>query len=127
MHADIFHFHPVGLWSYDGPLAFYAPQNRAHASYSALNLQQTEESIYCDVKRLSSLMSRLGHTRLDLLKMDIEGGEDEFLSSQDFLSWLKVQQISLLVELHDIKPNLSAFPWAKASMLDPSHLFIDAR
>lgn len=76
-----FHFHPVGLWSYDGQLAFYAPQNRAHASYSALNLQQTEESIYCDVERLSSLMSRLGHTRLDLLKMDIEGAEFEVIDS----------------------------------------------
>jgi FkbM family methyltransferase len=76
-----FHFHPVGLWSYDGQIPFYPPQNRAHASYSALNLQQTEESIYCDVKRLSSLMSQLGHTRLDLLKMDIEGAEFDVIDT----------------------------------------------
>jgi FkbM family methyltransferase len=75
------HFHAVGLWSCDGKISFHAPQNRTHASYSALNLQETEESVYCDVRRLSSLMSELGHTRLDLLKMDIEGAEFEVIES----------------------------------------------
>ena len=76
-----FHFHAVGLWSSDGEIPFHAPQNRAHASYSALNLQDTEETVYCQVKRLANLMSELGHTHLDLLKMDIEGAEFEVIDS----------------------------------------------
>jgi FkbM family methyltransferase len=76
-----FHFHAVGLWSHDGEIPFHAPQNKAHASYSALNIQETRESVYCRVKRLSSLMSELGHTHLDLLKMDIEGAEFDVIDS----------------------------------------------
>jgi FkbM family methyltransferase len=76
-----FHFHPVGLWSTEGEIPFHAPQNPADASYSALNLQATRRTILCPVKRLSTLMSELGHDHLDLLKMDIEGAEFEVLDS----------------------------------------------
>lgn len=76
-----FHFHPVGLWSADGELAFHAPQNPTHASYSALNLQATEQTVRCPVKKLSTLMSELGHQHIDLLKMDIEGAEFEVIDS----------------------------------------------
>jgi FkbM family methyltransferase len=74
-------FHSVGLWSSDGELVFHAPKNRAHASYSALNLQDTEETVRCPVKRLVTVMSELGHDHLDLLKIDIEGAEFEVISS----------------------------------------------
>jgi FkbM family methyltransferase len=75
------HFHSVGLWSTEGDIPFHAPRNRAHASYSALNLQETERVVHCRVKRLSSIMSELGHEHLDLLKMDIEGAEFEVIQS----------------------------------------------
>jgi FkbM family methyltransferase len=74
-------FHAVGLWSTEGEIPFHAPQNRAHASYSALNLQDTDQFIQCRVKRLSTIMSELGHDHLDLLKMDIEGAEFEVIDS----------------------------------------------
>lgn len=35
------------------------------------------------------------------IKMDIEGGEREFLESHDFLQWLIEQEITLCVELHN--------------------------
>jgi FkbM family methyltransferase len=76
-----FHFHPVGLWSADGELLFHAPQNPAHASYSALNLQATRQTVRCPVRKLSTLMSELGHEHIDLLKMDIEGAEFEVIDS----------------------------------------------
>lgn len=76
-----FHFHSVGLWSEDGEILFHAPQDPNHASYSALNLQATNHTVRCPVKKLSTLMSDLGHERIDLLKMDIEGAEFEVIDS----------------------------------------------
>lgn len=38
-----------------------------------------------------------------LIKMDIEGGEVEFLKDEEFLSWLAKNEIVLLVELHDLR------------------------
>jgi FkbM family methyltransferase len=76
-----FHFHPVGLWSQNGEILFHAPQNPSHASYSAVNLQATKRAVRCPVKTLSTLMSELGHQRIDLLKMDIEGAEFDVIDS----------------------------------------------
>jgi FkbM family methyltransferase len=68
-------FHPVGLWNEESTLRFYKPQNEAHVSHSLVNLQKTEEFIEVPVCRLSVLMQKLGHTKIDLLKVDIEGAE----------------------------------------------------
>jgi FkbM family methyltransferase len=76
-----FCFHPVGLWSSDDELLFYAPQDRRHASYSALNLQATTDTVRCPVRRLSTLMFELRHDHLDLLKIDIEGAEYDVIDS----------------------------------------------
>jgi hypothetical protein len=52
----------------------------------------------------------------------------EFLESSAFRSWLRQHNISMLVELHDgYGPDVSLFPWARAQMADPSHLFLDSR
>lgn len=70
-----FVFHPVGLWNKDGTAQFYAPRNPNHVSHSIGNIQETHRFFTATVRRLSSLMQELKHTRLDLLKMDIEGAE----------------------------------------------------
>jgi FkbM family methyltransferase len=76
-----FHFHPFGLWSSDGEVAFFAPQDPAHVSHSIGNLQRTSESITVPVRSLPSIMGELGHDRIDLLKLDIEGAEHEVVAS----------------------------------------------
>ena len=76
-----FHFYPVGLWSADGRLKFFAPQNPCHVSHSIVNLQGTTGYFEAECKRLSTIMRELEHTSLDLLKLDIEGAEYEVLSS----------------------------------------------
>jgi FkbM family methyltransferase len=68
-------FLPVGLAGQDGELKFYMPRNPAHVSCSTVNLQKTSEFFTAPCHRLNSLMAQLGDTRLDLLKMDIEGAE----------------------------------------------------
>ena len=75
-----FHFHEVGLWDQDTTLKFYVPANPAWSAYSVANLQGTDQHIECRVERLSTIMKRLGHTRLDLLKLDVEGAEYQVLS-----------------------------------------------
>jgi FkbM family methyltransferase len=76
-----YHFFDVGLWNEKDVLKFFVPKNPQHVSHSLLNLQKTEESIAVKVERLSSLMERLGHRKLDLLKIDIEGAEYKVIES----------------------------------------------
>jgi len=79
--AGTLQFHPFGIWNEDTTLRFFAPQNEAHVSHSLVNLQQSEQYIEVPVRRLSGLMQELGHSRIDLLKLDIEGAEYQVLQS----------------------------------------------
>ena len=76
-----FTFLPVGLWGRDEVKRFYAPRDSEHVSHSILNLQRTGDYFEAPCRRLSSLMRELGHERLDLLKLDVEGAEYEVLST----------------------------------------------
>jgi FkbM family methyltransferase len=76
-----YHFQGIGLWDCHTKLNFYAPKNPAHVSYSALNLQKTQEYFKAEVFRLAELMEKNGHRRLGLLKLDIEGAEYKVIDS----------------------------------------------
>lgn len=79
--AGQLHFHAVGIWNEDTTLQFFAPQNESHVSHSLVNLQHSEHYIEVPVRRLSGLMRELGHSRIDLLKLDIEGAEYQVIQS----------------------------------------------
>lgn len=74
-HDERFHFIPIGLWKEAGEMAFYAPSESSGVSHSALNLQGTTEHFMARVEPLKSIMDRLQHNHLDILKVDIEGAE----------------------------------------------------
>jgi len=74
-------FHPIGLWEKSKKLKFYQPKDPKHVSHSALNLQRTKDYFEAPVKRLSEVMTELGHRSLDLLKLDVEGAEYHVLRS----------------------------------------------
>ena len=76
-----FHLTPVGLWSEDTTLRFFAPRDPAHVSHSVVNLQRTDAFFEAPVRSLASLMSDLGHDHIDLLKIDIEGAEHRVVRS----------------------------------------------
>lgn len=80
--------HEFGLWDTEEILKFFAPKDASHVSHSLTNLQQTDTFIEVPVRRLSGVMKSLGHTSIDLLKIDIEGAEYRVLESilQDALS-----------------------------------------
>lgn len=93
-----FRFMPVGLWDAETRLQFFAPKTRGWiGSYSALNLQGSEESeaISVSVKPLSQLMRENGHESIDLLKMDIEGAEyrviNEIIDRKIPVCWLCIE------------------------------------
>ncbi len=76
-----YHFYEVGLWDKEDKLKFFVPKNPEHVSHSLVNLQKTKDYISVKVKRLSNIMEELGHHRIDLLKIDIEGAEYKLIQS----------------------------------------------
>jgi FkbM family methyltransferase len=78
---DKIKFHSKGLWDKEETIRFYAPKNKDHVSYSALNLQKTDEYFEAEVLPLSQFMKQLKHEKIDLLKLDIEGAEYKVLQS----------------------------------------------
>jgi FkbM family methyltransferase len=76
-----FHFSSLGVWNEDTSMKFYAPANHAHVSHSVLNLQKTASYFEGQCKRLSTIMNDNGHSRIDLLKLDIEGAEYKVIES----------------------------------------------
>ena len=56
-------------------IRLYDPAEPHHVSYSALNLHRKSTYIEAQVKTLRTLSEELGHDRIDLIKMDVEGAE----------------------------------------------------
>ncbi len=65
----------MGLAGTDEELKFFMPKDPSHVSCSTANLQKTDSYFTAQCHRLSTLMAQQGDARIDLLKMDIEGGE----------------------------------------------------
>jgi len=71
-----FHLHEWGLADFDGVAEFAAPVQDTFVSYSmSYGAGPNAESTEGEVCRLATLMERLGHKHVDILKMDIEGAE----------------------------------------------------
>jgi FkbM family methyltransferase len=95
-----FAFHDFGISNFDGQLDFYPPRKAGSTHFS----QERRGGMFDRrppapgrVFRLATIAQMLGHTRLDLLKLDVEGSE--FEAVPDILaSGLVIDQ--LLVEIH---------------------------
>jgi FkbM family methyltransferase len=95
---DKFHYYPWGLADYNGEAQFHIPKNPTHISHSMIGSQvTTAETVTVQVWTIKKIVGKLGHDRLDLLKMDIEGAEYAVLS--DLLS-SDLRPTLLLVEFH---------------------------
>jgi FkbM family methyltransferase len=70
-----FHFRQVAVWSEDGEIDLFAPEDESHTSFSISDMQHTDRAVRTPARRLSTLMDELGHDRIDLLKLDVEGAE----------------------------------------------------
>ncbi|MEM7194533.1 MAG: FkbM family methyltransferase [Pseudomonadota bacterium] len=100
---DGLNFHPLGLAEKDGHLEFAVPRKEHKVNYSAYKNDAGTATVSCAVKTLSSIMQSLGHTRVSILKMDIEGGEIDALNNI-LDDGIMVDQ--LLVEFHYHYPSI---------------------
>ena len=99
-----FIFHVFGIAGFDGIVSFNPPENPDHVSHTILSRPETEgRSISVPVKRLATIMKELEHSKIDILKMDVEGAEYEVIMDIE-KSDIRPQQI--LIEFHHRFPNV---------------------
>ena len=98
-----FVFHPYGVAAQDGLRRFTPPRNERHVSHTLLERGSSGAAIEVPVQRLSTIMRTLGHNRIDLLKMNIEGAEYEVI---DDLLHSGVVAGQLLIEFHHRWPEV---------------------
>ena len=102
-----FQFHDYGIAAFDGMLNFYPPKKpgRMHFSQDRQKYNRPDQPpIPGQVLRLSTILKRLGHSRIDVLKLDVEG--TEFDCVPDLLqSGIEIGQ--LLIEVHYHHPTRS--------------------
>jgi FkbM family methyltransferase len=93
-----FHHHPVAVGGHDGEMIFELPQAGGQCARSVgPRSTPSGRTIAVPCRKVTSIAADLGHKRIALLKMDVEGSEYAILN--DLLeSDLQVHQI--LVEFH---------------------------
>lgn len=109
---DKFKMHPYGIAAFNGEASFNPPENPKHVSHTILDRPSTSaKAIKVNMRRLSTIMKDLGHTGLDVLKMDIEGAEydviDDILASQ-------IPVTQLLIEFHHRFPGVGRLKTRRA-------------
>ena len=97
---EAFHFYDFGIGSESGNVDFYLPKNPEHVSGSLVvqNNIDVKEKVTVKMKSLKDIMSELGHSHIDVLKMDIEGAEYEVIENI-IAENISVSQI--LIEFHE--------------------------
>jgi FkbM family methyltransferase len=110
-----FQHHPVAIGGYDGEMIFELPQAVGQCARAIdPNSPPAGKTTAVPCKKLSSIAAVLGHKRIALLKMDIEGSENGDI--EDLLNkTLKVDQI--LVEFHHWFPVLEC----RRRLMPPPH------
>jgi len=94
-----------GIADYDGIAKFNPPENPNHISHTILERSSTaHNAIEVKVHKLTKILEMLGYDKVDILKMDIEGGEYAVIDDL-FKSNIDVHQ--LLVEFHHNFKNVS--------------------
>ncbi len=100
---DKFVFHAYGAADFDGNCSFLPPKDPNHVSHTMMPRDSPWPAVEAPVYRLCTIMKILGHDKIDLLKMDIEGAEYGVLV--DLLGGtIRPQQI--LVEFHHRWPEI---------------------
>ncbi|MBU3665340.1 MAG: FkbM family methyltransferase [Chthoniobacterales bacterium] len=102
---EAFILHEYGLAARDGGVAFRPPENPTHVSHRLMTEEEYEpRDVRLPVKKLTTIMRELGHERIDLLKMDIEGAEYDVIED---LAKSSIRPKQILVEFHHRFPGIS--------------------
>lgn len=93
-----FKYHSVGLAGKNGTITFFAPSNPNFASWSATSdAGNRSAKVELPVKSIDFLIRELDLKIIDVLKMDIEGSENEVIDS---LKDSEIRPSQILVEFH---------------------------
>jgi|TARA_B110000240_G_scaffold168000_1_gene190144 FkbM family methyltransferase len=87
-----------GLWTEDTTLQFTLPDNPEHVSVRAGEHDTSQGTISLKVNTLSNFLAANGHSKIDILKMDVEGAEYGVLEQLLSTNCFPFEQ--LLVEFH---------------------------
>lgn len=80
-----FSLHAVGLAGTTRAAEFFLPSNESHVSGSVVNASHTKGAVLkVDLIDMRDLLKRIGATKVDLLKVDVEGAEYEIIESAGF-------------------------------------------
>lgn len=97
-----FFFHPIGLGPHDGNLTLKLPTGN-HDSYTVMEYHQAAQPgtiVNVPILTVPSMLRMLGHSRLAILKIDVEGAEFDVIQA-----WLEekyqVPADQVLIEFHD--------------------------
>ncbi len=114
-------FHNWGLWSKNSTQKFFAPPLESYVSHSIVNLHNTKEYFVAECKSLEWIMKQLGHARLDMLKIDIEGAEYMVLNQ---LLKSKIRPTILAVEFDQPTPVKKTFAMIR-HLIDAGYTLAD--
>ena len=93
-----FKWYGFGVAAYDGRAAFFPPANPQWVSHTMVVPGDTRgPALDVEVRRIATIMHDLGHDRIDVLKLDVEGAEYDVLEDL-VVSGIRPRQ--LLVEFH---------------------------
>lgn len=99
-----FIMHEYGIADFDGDVSFNPPTNPNHISHTLLERKSTEKnSIIVNVKTLQSVMRELNHSKIDVLKLDVEGAEYDVIT--DIVD-SNIRPKQILVEFHHRFDNI---------------------
>jgi FkbM family methyltransferase len=70
-----FLFVKKGLWSEEAQLKFFKPVNEKYVSSTLIKNMYSDNYTIVQVDSIKNIMASLGHTYIDMLKLDIEGSE----------------------------------------------------
>lgn len=89
----------------DGMMELWLPENPDHVSASCRQSERMSgDSFMAVCKNLRSIMDTLGHTKINVLKMDIEGAEYEVI--QAMVADSTIDKLDyLLIEFHHWMPS----------------------
>jgi FkbM family methyltransferase len=106
------HFIPEGIWVEEGQFKyFYDDDNRDQAANASLeNIYHQKRFFWGECKNLGAFMHQLGHSRVDLMKIDIEGAA---LAVLEDLLGTSIRPTQIVVELERPSPWKELGPWFK--------------
>lgn len=102
---DGFHFEAFGVGIADGEAKLVLPENSKHVSGRVGEGCNTCERVKITLKTLQSLVKLTGGSKVDILKMDVEGMEYQVLDSLENTSCDDLPFGQLLVEYHDLEKH----------------------